>query len=117
MNHPMKPTPRQIKEWLAEAIRLFPMRRPGDISAHIARLAYAAGADAGLEACDEWLREEGLHGYANQLRAALRPKPPSLKQQGRNALAQIMSKQVGMFDGEPFEVLSRAIEALPEEAP
>lgn len=117
MNHPMQPTPEQFAQWLAEAIRLFPMRRPGDIAAHVARLAYAAGADAELEAC--YARQHLIYGgdCADQLRAARRPKPPSLKQQGRDALAQIMSQQVGPFDGKPFDVLRRAIEALPEEAP
>ena len=49
-DHPMQPTPEQIREW---------SMHPGDYLtadafwAHIARSAYAAGADAQLELCCE----------------------------------------------------------------
>jgi hypothetical protein len=37
------------------------------------------GSDQELEACCEWLDREGWSGESRQLRAARRPKPPSLK--------------------------------------
>jgi hypothetical protein len=49
------------------------------------------GADQELEACCEWLvnklvfREDGIR-FADELRAARRPKPPSLAEQGLKAL-------------------------------
>ena len=39
------------------------------------------GADQELEACCEWMAEETPISYINALRAARRPKPPSLKKQ------------------------------------
>jgi hypothetical protein len=49
--------------------------------------AYAAGADQELEACCDWIEATlELPGCANQLRAARRPKPPSLKEQALAAL-------------------------------
>ena len=51
--------------------------------------AYAAGGDQELEACCEWLAkpEVALTGKGpGNLRAARRPKPPSLKEQALDAL-------------------------------
>jgi len=53
--------------------------------------AFEAGADQELEACCEWLvskltfREDGIR-FADELRAARRPNPPSLKEQALKAL-------------------------------
>ncbi|NCA02922.1 MAG: hypothetical protein EBS87_12335 [Sphingomonadaceae bacterium] len=43
-------------------------------------------ADQELEACCEWLKEQGTHNLAEQLEYARRPKPPSLKEQALKAL-------------------------------
>jgi hypothetical protein len=49
--------------------------------------AYAAGADQELEACCEWLRSKDiLEPAIDALRVARRPKPPSLAEQGCDAL-------------------------------
>ena len=82
-----------------------------------------AAVDAEREACCEWLRT-GPYGasiacHAEQmisdLRAARRPKHPSLKEQALNELSRLMSKQVGMFDGKPFDTIRQALETLPDE--
>lgn len=123
-DHPTpEPTHEQFADWLAKAVRLHPIPQPCDIADHVAnvayavaRLAYAAGADAELEACDEWLCEAGLHGYAYLLRAARRPKPQSLKEQALSVLPSpggIAMKHT--FHPDHIELLRRAIEALPEE--
>lgn len=44
------------------------------------------GADQELEAGCEWLFENGYKGTPMSLRAARRPKPPSLKEQALQAL-------------------------------
>jgi hypothetical protein len=45
------------------------------------------GADAELEACCEWLRDQGgCHGIATMLHAARRPAPPTLREQALAAL-------------------------------
>ena len=51
--------------------------------------AYQAGADQELEACCEWLHawtQDKHPGGIENLRAARRPKPPSLKEQALMAL-------------------------------
>ncbi len=76
---------------------------------NVARQAFQAGADQELEACcalidDRWLE-------ASDLRAARRPKPPSLKQSGFTALELLKQRTT---DPNIIEPLSRALEALPE---
>lgn len=122
MNHPMQPTPEptpeQFADWLVEAVRLTPTGRPGDIAGHVARLAYAAGADAELEACCEWLsRNVARWEIPEALRESRRPKPPSLKEQALSVLPSpggIAMKHT--FNPDDIELIRRAIEALPEEA-
>ena len=48
---------------------------------------YRAGADMELEACVKWIEDCGYHpSVPEDLRAARRPKPPSLKEQALEAL-------------------------------
>ena len=54
--------------------------------------AYKAGADQELEACCEWfVRDWTDIETADNLRAARRPKPPSLKEQAKFAAAVLRS--------------------------
>ena len=72
--------------------------------------AYRAGADQELEACCEWLAFETPEPYINALRAARRPKPPSLKEQ---ALAVITNAAIcDHLSTEDEAILRRALEAL-----
>jgi hypothetical protein len=81
-------------------------------------LAAKWGADRELEACCEWLDDYLLAPKSGQLRAARRPKPPSLKEQALQAL----SEAVKMADDVPPEgicsdqadIIRRALEQLPE---
>ena len=73
--------------------------------------AWQAGADAELEACCEWLRDDGWSGTLARLRAALRPKPPSLKEQ---ALKQMEVLESHGADFCNLGVLRRALETLPD---
>ena len=55
----------------------------------IATKAAQWGADQELEACLEWLVQEGYIDAPCRLRAARRPKPPSLKEQALAALKHL----------------------------
>ena len=128
MNHPMEPTPEQFAKWFAEACRLHPDGRPGSIAGHVARLAYAAGANAELDACCGWIESQSEIGelsfipearvkfrceISDRLRAARRPpKPPSLKHQAFKAV--LASVDIAEFPQE-YETICRAIEALPDD--
>ena len=58
-----------------------------------ARRQGEAMADAELEACCQWLRDQpGCHGLATMLRATRRPAPPTLREQ---ALARLNSAWKG----------------------
>lgn len=87
----MKLPPEVFAELLSEAMR----RRdelnaqPGTVAAVVADRAAQWGADQELEACCEIARDDwrGLSvEFAAHLRAARRPKPPTLAEQGCNAL-------------------------------
>jgi hypothetical protein len=77
------------------------------------------GADQELEACCEWLSGCGW-SYGRELRAARRPKPPSLKEQ---AFKILNPEKEGVLCG-TFEyrvstseaaTIRRALEALPDD--
>ncbi len=79
----------------------------------IAQRAYAKGADVQLKACCDWVRDgnglmNGFHKQADDMRADLRPKPPSLREQ---ALAILDDCNL---DAAHENALRRALEALPE---
>ena len=77
------------------------------------------GADQELEACCEWLVRDWTDiETADKLRAARRPKPPSLKEQ---ALAALQEAAYMADDSPPqgicsdqIDTIRRALEALPE---
>jgi hypothetical protein len=75
---------------------------------HIATRAAQWGADTELEAvlhlCDEWLTAETIR----RIRAARRPKPPSLKEQAMAVLDDV-DAQLGAAH---YNVLLRALEQL-----
>jgi len=82
--HPITPPPELYGQWYDES--------PDDdelgLVEHIATQAARWGADQELEACITWVAIESLEA-AKELRAARRPKPPSLKKQALGALYAI----------------------------
>ena len=57
MTHPMQPTNKQILEWFEQSSKAEGKNQMDMPAAHLARLAYAAGADAELKACCDHLRD------------------------------------------------------------
>jgi len=109
----MEPTPEQLLEWYEAATE---MADAGNnlpfLLGKVFRLAYAAGADAELEACVEWIRGIGLiSDLIPHLYAERRPKPPSLKQQALDALNKID------MPGDPalLDPIYAALESLPDD--
>jgi len=84
-SHPITPPPELFTEWLSEAI-LEHGSKPGTVASIVAEKAAQWGADQELEACCEWLSGCGCESYGRELRAARRPKPPSLAEQGLKLL-------------------------------
>ncbi len=85
-DHPVKVPPELVKELrnsVPHGIRNAVVTR----ELWLINSAYAAGADQELEACCEWLRSKDiLEPAIDALRSARRPKPPSLAEQGCDAL-------------------------------
>jgi hypothetical protein len=117
--HPITPSSELIEKVSLEALAAFPDEEGGAVETDEARDEYIAiffsrwGADRQLEAC---LRYAGNNGLSlSRMRDALRPKPPSLRQQALSDLSRLMSKQVGVFDGQAFDAIRRALEQLPDD--
>jgi hypothetical protein len=116
----MEPTPDQLLEWYEAASE---MAGAGNnlpfLLGKVFRLAYAAGADAELEACCSFFDLDGQPRVANSLRAARRPKPPSLKQQAIKSLDLLMGDLACLYHDEDHSFHSdrirRAIESLPDD--
>ena len=72
------------------------------------------GADQELEACVEWLDDYSCLNVNTQLRAAHRPKPPSLKEQALAQLQQIeanIPQSLNDFESS-CEIIRQALEQL-----
>jgi hypothetical protein len=83
---------------------------------NVARQAFQAGADQELEACCEWLQDPDLNVDTYKLRAARRPKPPSLKEQAYDALDTYIYGEPDPKDKErTYNTIRRALEALPND--
>jgi hypothetical protein len=106
----MEPTEEQYREWSMKA----------QWGTDLARMAYQAGADEQLRLCVEWLNDihcDDPQETAARMQAAMRPKPPSLKQQALEAFQPIgFTADGGRFvSREQAETILRAIESLPDE--
>jgi hypothetical protein len=112
--HPITPPPELRDRWI------------GDGSTSLGEGLIRAsqwGADQELEACCEWLRSQHHSDtFPNRLRAARRPKPPSLKQQALEAMRG-MQIEPCILDGvntnaalqAKYDIIIRALEALPND--
>jgi hypothetical protein len=84
--HPITPPPELVQQWNTEG-------RHQDyctLTESIAARAAQWGADAELEACCEWLSVP-CPSYGRELRAARRPKTPSLKEQAQAELKRLIA--------------------------
>ena len=112
MEHPITPSPELVAQWLKQfygpTTRLGTLA-PGEASLHVAAAAAQWGADQELEACCEWLDFYSAASTARGLRAARRPKPPSLKEQALAALEQV---EADFNTGSFGDTIRRALKQL-----
>jgi hypothetical protein len=80
----------------------------------LARHAAQWGADQELDACCEWLKAKHWiePEFSDELRAARRPKPPSLKEQALEALAHIATGPNPTAFLDCQDTIRRALEQL-----
>ena len=114
--HPITPPFDLVKQWAEES----PMELSEDSWAYELFIAHQAarwGADQELEACCEWLANEGYGTAPDRIRlvSARRPKPPSLKEQAQAELDRLIAlipTEGAMAMAEPIR---KALEALPND--
>ena len=105
--HPTVPSPEQVDQWFDDAMRLNSTPKY-----YIARQAALWSADHELEECCEELNARGYPQIVGRIRAARRPKPPSLKEQALGALKVLERDYV---IGVTIDTIRRALEALPND--
>ena len=126
--HPITPPPELVAKLWREASAGRDDAPIGEIFNHGVLLAYAAGADQELEACLMEVRDGAGRIYidetrlrillAEDLRAARRPKPPSLKELALLRTDAILNNPNPALPTEVRETLElnrRALEALPDD--
>jgi hypothetical protein len=112
--HPVTPPPELATHWL-ELWNNMPVPRPVTIQ-WIATQAAQWGADQELEACCKWTDVNGWDDACDELRAARRSKPPTLKEQALTALSHLLSGSAQTLDTTEAEFyIRRALEALPND--
>ena len=113
MPNSITPPPELVEQWEEQFLEK-PTINGCFIQSYIAAKAAQWGADQELEACCEWLQDPDLNVDTYKLRAARRPRPPSLKEQALASLDEL--KSPGRCDEPSYESLyntiRRALEAL-----
>jgi hypothetical protein len=111
MTHPITPPPELVEQWMQDHSTKY------DLARHAAQW----GADAELTACCAWIGGEIGATDPNDLYAARRPKPPSLKEQAIAALSEMSIEPCLIKDIDvnaavcaKYNTIRRALEALPE---
>jgi hypothetical protein len=102
--HPITPPPELVEQWVNN------LAPKGMLS--FANQAARWGSDQELEACCEWLDSKGSPN-ASRLRAARRPKPPSLKEEAIDTLHLIRDHLPADMYEKSF-LIRRALESLPD---
>ena len=113
--HPIIPPSKLVDKWIKSARYREFMPYPEGYEQYEQRLTTIAarwGADMELEACCEYMQHEDFHGFAKELRAARRPKPPSLNEVALQMLGTI--ERDAHYLPEITDTIRRALEALPE---
>jgi hypothetical protein len=107
------PPPELVQQWLEEADTFrFLLKQ---VHQYIATRAAQWGADQELEACCKWIADwygNGSGEVIAELRAARRPKPPSLNSIALQMLGTI--ERDAHYLPEITDTIRRAIEALPD---
>ena len=105
--HPITPPPELVSKWA----NMFEFHSDAEVFSKVAQW----GADQELDACCWWLNKEINTGWCldPQLRAARRPKPPTLNSIALQMLGTI--EQSEHFIPEITDTIRRALEALPND--
>jgi hypothetical protein len=112
--HPITPPPELVQQWREETCPFFHLGGINDLATQAARW----GADQELQACVNWLDDtdcEDPQEVAQRLRAARRPKPPSLKEQALHAANLLFDHSEIGECALAQATIRKALEALPND--
>ncbi len=106
MTHPITSPPvNLLLQWMDEAVN-----KKKSVAHYVARKSAQWGADQELQAVCQLLFSDPSASYTlSEIRAARRPKPPSLKEQALEAQQRLMT---GAWRAEDWQLISRALEQL-----
>jgi hypothetical protein len=111
--HPITPSPQLVKQWCHDR------NQWTDFENVLAIRAAQWGADAELTACCAWIGGEIGATDPNDLYAARRPKPPSLKEQAIAELEKVDmlwdTTEFGQETLGSLDTIRHALEALPDD--
>jgi len=106
------PPPELVQQWTSLSNEM----EGSEVWMQMAIFAAQWGADQELEACVSFLAAQGWDHIPGDLRAARRPKPPSLKQQARHALDTYIYGNPDHNDKQDtYNTIRRALDALPDD--
>ena len=114
-DHPITPPPELVQQWLGTYFGTTVTGEMSDVELAIATQAARWGSNQELEACCEWL-DEGFGDVGNlpaTLRAARRPKPPSLRELALESVKRF--EESGEFFSDQMrelEFIRKALEQL-----
>ncbi len=110
--HPVTPPPELRWLWAQQAQRI-DLHDPVAWMQYVSEKAAQWGADQELEACCEWLQDPDLNVDTYKLRAARRPKPPSLKEQALLAIDTAVADD--RLSADVASIVRRALEQLSDQ--
>ena len=111
--HPITPPPELVQQW--EEDWHHSKVKHIEFEPYIAAQAAQWGADTELEACLRLVEIDGgedAYDFARYIRAARRPKPPTLKEQALTALERYMTVET-ILTKDSLDTIRRALEELP----
>jgi hypothetical protein len=126
MKHPIEVPPELFAEWLAEGRKQY--SEPALIAGFVAEKAAQYGADEQLYEVNEWIRCSGsypktdirweldmlqLDRLSKELWQAMRPKPPSLKEQALRLVFDYGASKYS-YTAEQTATIRRALESIPD---
>jgi len=110
--HPITPPPELVQQWINEG--------DGFTEGHFATQAARWGADQQLAQDAKWLNHNALNAphlqiipVGESLKEAMRPKPPSLKEQALEELGNAYDKE--KIDDTTYDIIRHALDALPND--
>jgi hypothetical protein len=111
MTHPITPPPELVQQWrTAMTDAVFEGWKNPEREKHLCVVAAQWGADQELEACLTEVSFLGSKSLTDKIRAARRPKPPSLKEQALLALDAAVADD--RLSADVVNVVRRALKQL-----